>query len=89
MVPESVKLHPEDRAEDVAQAFERYDLVSAPVVDLITSSLVGRVTVNAVMDHIREKSAESQLAEAGLSKEEDVFAAGVEQLSRTAGHGWR
>jgi len=74
MVPESVKLHPEDRAEDVAQAFERYDLVSAPVVDLITGSLVGRVTVNAVMDHIREKSAESQLAEAGLSKEEDVFA---------------
>jgi magnesium transporter len=74
MVPESVKLRPEDRAEDAAQAFERYDLVSAPVVDLITGSLVGRVTVNAVVDHIREKSAESQLAEAGLSKEEDVFA---------------
>ena len=74
MVPESVKLRPEDRAEDAAQAFERYDLVSAPVVDLITGSLVGRVTVNAVMDYIREKSAEKQLAEAGLSKEEDVFA---------------
>jgi len=74
MVPESVKLRPEDRAEDAAQAFERYDLVSAPVVDLITGSLVGRVTVDAVVDHIREKSAESQLAEAGLSKEEDVFA---------------
>ena len=74
MVPESVKLRPEDRAEDAAQAFERYDLVSAPVVDLITGSLVGRVTVNAVVDHIREKGAESQLAEAGLSKEEDVFA---------------
>jgi magnesium transporter len=74
MVPESVKLRPEDRAEDAAQAFERYDLVSAPVVDLITGSLVGRVTVNDVMDHIRTKSAETQLAEAGLSKEEDVFA---------------
>jgi magnesium transporter len=74
MVPESVKLRPEDRAEDAAQAFERYDLVSAPVVDLITGSLVGRVTVNAVVDHIRDKSAENQLAEAGLSKEEDVFA---------------
>jgi magnesium transporter len=74
MVPESVKLRPEDRAEDAAQAFERYDLVSAPVVDLLTGSLVGRVTVNGVMDYIREKSAESQLAEAGLSKEEDVFA---------------
>jgi magnesium transporter len=74
MVPESVKLRPEDSAEDAAQAFERYDLVSAPVVDLITGNLIGRVTVNAVVDHIREKSAETQLAEAGLSKEEDVFA---------------
>jgi magnesium transporter len=74
MIPESVKLHPEDRAEDAAQAFERYDLVSAPVVDLITGVLVGRVTVNAVVDYIRANSAEKQLAEAGLSKEEDVFA---------------
>jgi magnesium transporter len=74
MVPESVKLHPEDRAEDAAQAFERYDLISAPVVDLITGALIGRLTVDAVLDHIRAKSAESQLAEAGLSKAEDVFA---------------
>jgi magnesium transporter len=74
MIPESVKLRPEDRAEDAAQAFERYDLVSAPVVDLITGVLVGRVTVNAVVDYIRANSAEKQLAEAGLSKEEDVFA---------------
>jgi magnesium transporter len=36
--------------------------------------LIGRVTVNAVVDHIREKSAASQLAEAGLSQQEDVFA---------------
>jgi len=74
MVPEGVMLRPEDRAEDAAQAFERYDLVSAPVVDLISGNLVGRVTVNDVMDYIRDKSAETQLAEAGLSKEEDVFA---------------
>ena len=33
MVAESVKLYPQDRAEDAASAFERYDLVSAPVVD--------------------------------------------------------
>jgi magnesium transporter len=73
MVPESMKLHPEDRAEDAAQAFQRYDLVSAPVADHF-GRLIGRLTVNAVMDHIKEKSAETQLAEAGLSKEEDVFA---------------
>jgi magnesium transporter len=73
MVVESVRLQPQDRAEDAASAFERYDLVSAPVVDA-TGRLVGRLTVNAVVDYIREKSAESQLAEAGLREEEDVFA---------------
>ncbi len=73
MVPESVKLHPQDRAEDAASAFERYDLVSAPVVDA-AGRLVARLTVNAVVDYIREASAESQLAEAGLRHEEDLFA---------------
>jgi magnesium transporter len=73
MVAESVKLHPQDRAEDAAGAFERYDLVSAPVVDA-AGRLTGRVTVNAVVDYIREASAETQLAEAGLRQEEDVFA---------------
>lgn len=73
MVTDSVKLYPEDRAEDAANAFERYDLVSAPVVDA-ADRLVGRLTVDAVVDYIRQRSAESQLAEAGLSGEEDVFA---------------
>jgi magnesium transporter len=73
MVGESVRLQPQDRAEDAASAFERYDLVSAPVVDA-TGRLIGRLTVNAVVDYIRETSAESQLAEAGLREAEDVFA---------------
>jgi magnesium transporter len=73
MIPESVKLYPGDRAEDAASAFERYDLVSAPVVDA-QDKLVGRLTVDAVVDYIREQSAESQLAKAGLAHEEDIFA---------------
>ena len=73
VVPESVKLYPEDRAEDAASAFERYDLVSAPVVDP-RGRLIGRLTVDAVMDYTRQKSAQSQLAEAGLAQEEDIFA---------------
>jgi magnesium transporter len=73
IVPESVKLHPEDSAEDAANAFERYDLISAPVVDA-DDKLIGRLTVDAVVDYIRQRSAESQLAEAGLRHEEDVFA---------------
>jgi magnesium transporter len=73
IVPESVKLYPEDSAEDAANAFERYDLISAPVVDA-DGKLIGRLTVDAVVDYIRQRSAESQLAEAGLQHEEDVFA---------------
>jgi magnesium transporter len=73
MIAESVKFSPQDSAEDAASAFERYDLVSAPVVDA-ADTLIGRLTVNAVVDHIRERSAESRLAEAGLRQEEDVFA---------------
>jgi magnesium transporter len=73
LVPESVKFYPEDAAEDAANAFERYDLVSAPVVD-VRGRLMGRLTVDAVVDYIRERSAESQLAEAGLAHEEDIFA---------------
>src|SRR2546423_8107267 len=73
VVPDSVRLYPEDHAEDAANAFERYDLVSAPVIDA-SGRLIGRLTVDAVVDYIRQKSAESQLAEAGLAHEEDVFA---------------
>src|SRR6266446_1902965 len=73
MMAQSVKFSPQDSAEDAASAFERYDLVSAPVVDA-ADTLIGRLTVNAVVDHIRERSAESRLAEAGLRQEEDVFA---------------
>jgi magnesium transporter len=73
MLPENVKLEPRDSAEDAASAFERYDLVSAPVVDS-DGRLMGRLTVDAVVDFIRQRSAESRLAEAGLQQEEDVFA---------------
>src|SRR5260221_9489168 len=73
VVPESVKLYPGDPAEDAANAFERYDLVSAPVVDP-RGRLIGRLTVDAVVDYIRQKSAKSQQAEGGLAQEEDIFA---------------
>ncbi|MDE2586307.1 MAG: magnesium transporter, partial [Betaproteobacteria bacterium] len=73
MVTEFVNLQPDDDAEDAAQAFERYDLVSAPVVDQ-EQRLVGRVTVNAVVDFIREESENEILAQAGLREEEDIFA---------------
>src|SRR3954468_9476994 len=73
IVADTVKFYAEDSAEDASNAFERYDLVSAPVVDA-ADTLIGRLTANAVIDYIRERSSESRLAEAGLRQEEDVFA---------------
>jgi magnesium transporter len=73
MLTETVTFYPDDNAQKAAQAFERYDLVSAAVVD-VTGKLVGRVTVNAVVDYIREKSENEALAQAGLRESEDIFA---------------
>ncbi len=73
MQTEFVELEPDDLADEAAKAFERYDLVSAPVVDP-EGKLVGRVTVNAVVDLIREEAESGQLAQAGLREEEDIFA---------------
>lgn len=73
MAKEVVSFHPEQSADDAAQAFERYDLVTAPVVDG-KGKLVGRLTVDAVMDYIRAKADEEALKLAGLKEEEDLFA---------------
>lgn len=73
MAADAVVFHPEDIADDAAKAFERYDLVTAPVVDA-NNKLIGRITVDAVMDFIREESDSDMLSMAGLREEEDFFA---------------
>ena len=73
MLTDTIQLHPEEKAEQAAQAFERYDLVSAPVIDE-DGKLVGRVTVNVVLDFIRNESESDVLNLAGLREEEDIFA---------------
>jgi magnesium transporter len=73
MKPPVVKLLQHEKADVAAHAFERYDLVSAPVVDT-NDRLVGRVTVDEVLDFVRASSQEEMLAQAGLREEEDVFA---------------
>jgi magnesium transporter len=73
MATDSVVFHPEDITDEAAQAFERYDLVTAPVVDT-NNKLVGRITVDAVMDYIRDESESDMLSMAGLREEEDFFA---------------
>ena len=66
-------LQPLEDASEAAHAFERYDLVSAPVVDP-RNRVIGRVTVAEVLDLIREEGESEMLAKAGLREEEDLFA---------------
>ncbi|AVZ80157.1 magnesium transporter [Zoogloeaceae bacteirum Par-f-2] len=68
-----ISFQPDDDADEAAQAFERYDLVSAPVVDG-EKRVIGRLTVADVVDFIREESEHEILAHAGLREEEDIFA---------------
>ncbi len=60
-------------ARDVAALFEKRDLVSAPVVDE-NGMLLGRITIDDVVDVIREEADHSLMSMAGLSEEDDMFA---------------
>ncbi len=73
MAPDVNTFHPADDAYEVAQAFERYDLVTAPVVD-DSGHLIGRITIDAMVDVIREESESEALSRGGLREEEDIFA---------------
>ena len=64
---------PDDTAAQAARAFERYDLVSVPVVNE-RGKLIGRLTVDAVVDFIRVTADQDALAMAGLRGSEDLFA---------------
>jgi magnesium transporter len=72
LVRDVVSFSPDSDADEAAQAFERYDLVSAPVVSA-DGRVVARLTVDAVLDFVREKQESQELAKVGLREEEDVF----------------
>ena len=57
----------------VAQLFERHDLVSAPVVDK-DNRIIGRITIDDVVDVIRDDAEHSFMGMAGLDEDEDTFA---------------
>ncbi|WP_372996141.1 magnesium transporter [Marinobacter sp.] len=57
----------------VATLFERYDLISAPVVNE-DGRLLGRITIDDVVDVIREDADHSLMSMAGLDEDEDTFA---------------
>jgi magnesium transporter len=58
---------------EVAHRFEKHNLISAPVVDP-DNRLIGRITIDDVVDVIRDEAEHSMLSLAGLSEDEDTFA---------------
>jgi len=60
-------------AQEVAKLFEHRDLITAPVVD-DKGLLLGRITIDDVVDVIREEADHSFMSMAGLNEEEDLFA---------------
>jgi magnesium transporter len=59
--------------QEIARLFETHDLVSAPVIDA-DGNLLGRITVDDVVDVIREQAEHQILTMAGLDEEDDMFA---------------
>ena len=70
-------------ANDVARLFEDHDLISLPVVD-DSGRVLGRVTIDDVVDVIREDAEHSVMSRVGLTEEEDLFAPVRQAAARRA-----
>ena len=68
MKKDPVSVKTDTPIEEVAQAFEKYDLVAVPVIDSI-GRLVGRITVDDVMDEVREQAEREYQLASGLSQD--------------------
>jgi magnesium transporter len=68
-------------AKEVAHLFEQRNLISAPVIDE-NNQLIGRITIDDVVDVIRDEAEHSVMSMAGLDEEEDVFAPVMQSSKR-------
>lgn len=86
MTRDPITVHPSDDQEEVARFVARYDLLAIPVVEE-SGRMIGLVTVDDVVDVIREEAAEDMYKMAGLSENADVTgqAALWKQARRRAG----
>ena len=71
------------KATQVAQLFEQHDWVSAPVIDH-DGRLVGRITIDDIVDVIRDSTEHSLMSMAGLDEEDDTFAPVIKTARRRA-----
>ena len=81
MIEDDIVIEAKAPAAEVISIFEDRDLISAPVVDE-KNLLLGRITIDDVVDEIREESESTILHMAGLTDEEDVFAPVVPSARR-------
>jgi magnesium transporter len=72
MEPDPVHFRTSDKADEAAQAFERYDLIAAPVVNL-HRQVVGWITVDEVVDRLSEDTFKQSLGQVGLDEDFDLF----------------
>lgn len=68
MQKDPISLHVNDKIEEVIDAFEKYDLVAIPVIDS-TKRLVGVITVDDVVDEMREQHEKDYQMASGLSQD--------------------
>lgn len=73
MEGDPVTFQPHEEAEKVARTFERDDLLSAAVIDA-DGKLIGRLTIDEIVDVVYEETDNDLRRMGGLSDEEDVFA---------------
>lgn len=66
---------------EVVRAFENYDLISAPIVDE-QHKLIGRITIDDVVDVIRDAGEHSIMSMAGLSQDDDMFSPAIISAKR-------
>ena len=69
----SKPIHADTDESEVALLFEQRNLISAPVIDE-NNQLVGRITIDDVVDVIRDQAEHSVMSMVGLDEDEDVFA---------------
>ena len=75
---------PDDDAEEAAGAFERYNLISAPVLNA-KYKVIGRITIDEIFEHVHSQRDIGLLNSAGVLEEEDLFAS----LWHRFGNRWR
>ncbi len=75
-----VSVHEETSVEEVVQVIEKYDLVAVPVVDSI-GRLVGQITVDDVMDQVREQAERDYQLASGLSQDVETDDSVVRQTT--------